>query len=292
MRKQFFATLLNLFPEDERLFLLLGDIGVHGFRSLLTDFPKRALNIGILEQSMIGVAAGLAGEGFIPIVHTIAPFMIERAYEQIKIDLAYQGLGANLVSVGASYDYAGLGCTHHCPADVSLMYNIPGARIILPGSAEEFDLAFRSFYSSGLNYFRVSEEGHQNRSYGMGFVNIQENSSTSNATVFVGPSARFYDVNSITSSQSIWYLNYIDAAINLTLPKGIKVCKIIEDFYSGPVEDLIKKWNPSVVVETLSPERKFLDTYGTRGGAYENVGLSQMHVNQFLASSWDVKNSI
>ncbi len=60
MRKQFFATLLDLFPNDEKLFLILGDIGVHGFRTLLADFPKRALNIGILEQSMIGVAAGLA----------------------------------------------------------------------------------------------------------------------------------------------------------------------------------------------------------------------------------------
>lgn len=284
MRKQFFSTLLDLFAEDERLFLLLGDIGVHGFRALLADFPQRALNLGILEQSMIGVSAGLASEGFIPIVHTIAPFMIERAYEQIKIDLAYQQLGANLVSVGASYDYAGLGCTHHCPADVSLMYNIPGARIILPGSAQEFDLAFRSFYSSGINYFRISEDGHQSGSYGLGFVNIQENSSTSVASVFVGPSVRFYDANSIALSQDIWYVNYIDEFIDLTLPVGIKVCKIIEDFYSGPVEDLIKKWNPSVLVQTLSPERKFLDSYGTRGLAYENIGLSQMHVNAFLAS--------
>lgn len=284
LRKQFFSTLLNLFPEDERLFLLLGDIGVHGFRSLLTDFPKRAMNIGILEQSMIGVSAGLASEGFIPVVHTIAPFMIERAYEQIKIDLAYQQLGANLVSVGASFDYAGLGCTHHCPADVSLMYNIPGARIFLPGSAQEFDLAFRTFYSSGINYFRISEDGHQAGNYGLGFVNIQENSSATVATVFIGPCARFYDVNSIASSQSIWYLNYIDDSINLTLPENIKVCKIIEDFYSGPVEDLIKKWNPSVIVETYSPERKFLDAYGTRGGAYEKVGLNQEHINHFLVN--------
>lgn len=284
LRKQFFSTLLNLFPEDERLFLLLGDIGVYGFRGLLTDFPKRAMNIGILEQSMIGVSAGLASEGFIPIVHTIAPFMIERAYEQIKIDLAYQQLGANLVSVGASFDYAGLGCTHHCPADVSLMYNIPGARIFIPGSAQEFDLAFRTFYSSGINYFRISEDDHQAGNYGLGFVNIQENSSTSVATVFIGPCARFYDVNSIASSQSIWYLNYIDDSINLTLPKHIKVCKIIEDFYSGPVEDLIKKWNPSVIVETYSPERKFLDAYGTRDGAYEKVGLNQERINHFLVN--------
>lgn len=285
MRKQFFSTLLELFPEDEKLFLILGDIGVHGFRSLLSDFPERALNLGILEQCMIGISAGVSSEGFIPVVHTIAPFMVERAYEQIKIDLGYQKIGANLVSVGASYDYAGLGCTHHCPADVSLMYNIPGARIILPGSAREFDLAFRSFYKSGINYFRISEEEHLFEIRELGFTNIREAPCASVATIFIGPTMRFYDEDSIDSDRSIWYLNYIDDAIDLTLPPHIKTCKVIQDFYSGPVEDLLKKRNPTILVQTLSPERLFLEAYGTRSEAYERVGLSQSSVSCFIKSN-------
>lgn len=285
MRKQFFSTLLELFPEDEKLFLILGDIGVHGFRSLLSNYPERALNLGILEQCMIGVSAGVSSEGFIPVIHTIAPFMIERAYEQIKIDLAYQKVGANLVSVGASYDYAGLGCTHHCPADVSLMYNIPGARIILPGSAREFDLAFRSFYKSGINYFRISEEGHHLEIRELGFINLRNTSSASVAIIFIGPTMRFFDGDSIDSDQSIWYLNYLDDSIDLTLPPNITSCKVIQDFYSGPVEDLLRKYNPAIHLQTLCPERIFLDAYGTRSQAYEKVGLSKSSVNYFIKNS-------
>ena len=86
-------------------------------------YPKRIYNIGILEQSMISMAAGLSNEGLKPIVHTIAPFIVSRAYEQLKIDFGYNKLNGNFVSIGASYDYASLGCTHHCPEDINLMYN-------------------------------------------------------------------------------------------------------------------------------------------------------------------------
>ena len=125
MRKQFTSTTESILSTDERLVVLLGDIGVFGFRKSFEKFPKRICNIGILEQSTIGVAAGLAMTGFIPLVHTIAPFLVERSFEQLKDDFGYQKLGGNFVSVGASYDYAGLGCTHHCPADVAILKNIP-----------------------------------------------------------------------------------------------------------------------------------------------------------------------
>ena len=107
--------------------------------------PLRAHNIGILEQSTIGLAAGLSLAGHFPIVHTIAPFLVERAYEQIKIDLGYQQLGSNLVSVGGSYDYAGLGCTHHCPADVGILNKIPGIEIIVPGHKSFSAIPSREF---------------------------------------------------------------------------------------------------------------------------------------------------
>ena len=125
MRKQFVSTFESLIKKDKKLSLLLCDIGVFGFRNSIAKYPNRVMNIGILEQSTIGVAAGMSRSGLIPVIHTIAPFLVERAFEQIKIDFGYQDIGCNLVSVGASYDYASLGCTHHCPADVALLKNIP-----------------------------------------------------------------------------------------------------------------------------------------------------------------------
>ena len=109
MRGQFVKTVSKLIQNDERVVLLLADIGIYGFRDMLSNYPQRAYNIGVLEQSTISLSAGLSLSNLIPIVHTIAPFIVERALEQIKVDLCYQSLGANLVSVGASYDYAAWG---------------------------------------------------------------------------------------------------------------------------------------------------------------------------------------
>jgi transketolase len=162
MRKQFIKTINTLFEKRDDCVLLLGDIGVHGFSKLLETFPERALNIGVLEQATVGLAAGLSASGFIPIVHTIAPFLVERCFEQIKIDFGYQGLEGNLVSVGASYDYAALGCTHHCPGDVSLLLTIPDIQIFIPGHPLEFDYLFKnSFGNKKLKYYRLSESSNE-----------------------------------------------------------------------------------------------------------------------------------
>ena len=149
MRKTFTSTASKIIKENKNTALLLGDIGVYGFRDILSAHPERAFNIGILEQSMVSMAAGLASEGIIPIIHTIAPFIVERALEQIKVDFGYQKLPGNFVSVGASFDYAKLGCTHHCPGDVNILSNIPKVNIFIPGHAKEFEnQLLNNFYSN------------------------------------------------------------------------------------------------------------------------------------------------
>ena len=140
MRQQFPESVKDIMDSDERVVTLLGDIGVWAFHPVAERYPERVSNIGILEQSMIGVAAGMAKTGLIPIVHTIAPFIVERAYEQLMLDFGYQGVGGNFVGVGASYDYSGLGFTHYCPADVNILSSIPNMQIVLPGTAKEFDV--------------------------------------------------------------------------------------------------------------------------------------------------------
>ena len=147
MRKQFVKTISKLFKKDKKIVILLGDIGVFGFRNLFKYNSRRIYNIGILEQSMISLAAGLSNEGMKPIIHTIAPFIVNRAYEQLKIDFGYNKLNGNFVSIGASYDYASLGCTHHCPEDINLMHNIPNMQIVVPGNREEFNDLFHQSYN-------------------------------------------------------------------------------------------------------------------------------------------------
>ena len=103
MRKQFVKTISKLFKKDKKIVMLLGDIGVFGFRNLFKLYNKRIYNIGILEQSMISLAAGLSNEGMKPIVHTIAPFIVNRAFEQLKIDFGYNRLKGNFVSIDFAF---------------------------------------------------------------------------------------------------------------------------------------------------------------------------------------------
>src|SRR3989338_6703219 len=110
---------------------------------------------------MVSMAAGLSMQGFIQVVHTIAPFIVERSFEQIKDDFGYQGLGVNLVTVGSAFDYAALGCTHHCYDDFALLKNISNIEIIYPATPIEFNELFKKTYRNGkITYFRLPAAAH------------------------------------------------------------------------------------------------------------------------------------
>ncbi len=106
MRQQMVKSLEELLAYDERLVVVLAEISNSLFNKNNPTFAKRILNLGIMEQTMVSVAAGIAMEGFIPVVHSITPFLVERPFEQLKDDFCYQQLGGNFISTGASYDYS------------------------------------------------------------------------------------------------------------------------------------------------------------------------------------------
>ena len=268
MRKQFVKTLQDILYSDSRTVLLLGDIGVFGFREEIKNIPSRAHNIGILEQSTIGIAAGMAKEGLIPFVHTIAPFIVERAFEQLKVDFGYQELNGNFISVGGSYDYAALGCTHHCPADVSLMTSIPNMEILVPGTASELDSLVKQTYNSGNpTYTRISETQHGEQidvKFGCGNVIKRGNSGT---VLCFGPMLK--EVVEATRDMDVTVLYYstvfpFDGKILLdNFHETIIIC---EPFYEGTVNHLVdlaltgkryRKFNIGV-------PRRFLTNYGTK----------------------------
>lgn len=158
MRRRFVSALHGLMASDARLVLLLADVGEFMFRDVFRDYPSRAYNLGISEQAIVDMAVGLSRAGFIPVVYGIAPFVVERAYEQVKLAAA-NGAQFVLVSVGASYDYGREGVTHHCPADVPVLFQVPGMNILVPGTpAEMASLLAQALERQALPvYLRLSE---------------------------------------------------------------------------------------------------------------------------------------
>ena len=161
MREAFAELMVEIGSNDEKLVVLVGDISHGILQPFARDFKERYYNIGICEPTIVNMSAGLSKVGLNPVVHTIAPFLIERSYEQIKLDFGYQQLGINLVSVGGAFDYSQLGCSHHCYTDVSLMCHIENSQVFVPGSADEFKSLFRQSYNDKkINYFRLTENPH------------------------------------------------------------------------------------------------------------------------------------
>jgi transketolase len=162
MRRAAAEAVVELFQEDPRVAIVLAEISTDLFEPAFRHDPRRAVNVGIMEQSMVGVAAGFALEGLLPVVHTIAPFLAERALEQVKLDFGYQGLEGLFVSTGASYDYGTSGFTHHSPGDVAALSTVPGMEIVIPGAAAEAHALVRAKHANGRpTYVRttVAENG-------------------------------------------------------------------------------------------------------------------------------------
>lgn len=161
LRPAFPNLMEEIAEHDDRLIVLVSDISHGIFQNFSRRFPGRFKNLGICEPSIVGLAAGLSHVGFIPVVHTIAPFLVERSLEQIKLDFGYQRKDVCLVSVGSSFDYSQLGCSHHSYYDAAAVAQVPGSQVYIPGSVREFQALFRATYDSpGIKYYRLTENPH------------------------------------------------------------------------------------------------------------------------------------
>ncbi|MGW3075949.1 MULTISPECIES: transketolase family protein [unclassified Kitasatospora] len=158
MRDRFVAVTTRLLDEDPRLALVLADITAAAFGPAQELHPDRVVNVGIREQLLIGAAGGLALTGMRPIAHTFASFLIERPFEQVKLDLVHQGVGAVLVSAAGSYDWPAGGRTHMSPGDVALLDTLPGWTVHVPGHPDEAEQLLRHAYADGDRnvYVRLS----------------------------------------------------------------------------------------------------------------------------------------
>ena len=160
MRSAFFSTLLDLAGQDDRIYLIVGDLGFGVVEPFAQRFPDRFLNVGVAEQNMTGVAAGLALCGKIVFTYSIGNFATLRCLEQIRNDVCYHQVDVKIVAVGGGFAYGALGMTHHAIEDLAIMRTLPGMVVVAPGDPFEVEQATRAIVSQpGPCYLRLGRAG-------------------------------------------------------------------------------------------------------------------------------------
>jgi transketolase len=158
MRNTFLTEVKNIIRKEPDTMFFTIDMGTWALGDLFEEYPDRAINFGIMEDGLISVAAGVAAQGVIPIIYGGWSFLIERALEQVKLDLVYQKLGANIVGTGAAFEYSKYGYSHYCPEDIAILKAIPGIEIVTPGNKKEFKKLFYESYRNGnTTFFRLTD---------------------------------------------------------------------------------------------------------------------------------------
>jgi len=278
MRKTFYSELQTLIAEDSRVVALLGDIGVFSFKDSMEKFPDRVMNFGIMEQAMIGAACGLAKGGFIPFVHSIAPFVTERCYEQLKLNLGYENVNAFVVSVGNSYDYAGLGCTHHCPNDLRIVSSIPNFKTFCAGNPSDLKKIIKRYLNaSGPKYIRLSE-------FSNNFDSIPKEKlprvlENGNLCVIIGNG--FKDFGKLFAANiNCNFLYTYDVsefqseilATNLKQYNNKKIT-VIEPCYDSGILTKIALSIPNCEIHSIAIPKNFIESYGTKQEIDYSLGL-------------------
>ena len=162
MRNTFAETLYREATEDDRIFIVVADISpVGNMANFRTEYPDRFINVGVAEQSMIGICAGLALKGCQPFAYTIATFSLYRPFEMVRDDLCYQNLPVTVVGMGAGVIYSDHGGTHHTMEDIAIAGAIPNMQIVAPCDPAEVVEATRwcARQKNGPVYLRLGKAG-------------------------------------------------------------------------------------------------------------------------------------
>ncbi|MBP7653079.1 hypothetical protein KA977_06635, partial [Candidatus Dependentiae bacterium] len=196
--------------KNSKIILLSADIGAIVFDDFRKECPERFINVGVSEANMIGVAAGLALNGFIPFCYTIIPFVLMRNFEQIRVDVCIQKTNVKIIGVGGGVSYSLLGPTHHSIEDIALMRSLPNMTVISPSDPAETKCTISELVNfKGPAYLRLGIAGEPS---------IHKNL---NLKFKIGKSEIISKGSDITIISSGYILNSAMQSVKLLKQKGI-----------------------------------------------------------------------
>jgi transketolase len=296
MRNSFIKTLMEQARQDERIFLLCGDLGYSVLEPFAEAFPDRFINVGIAEQNMVGVAAGLSMEGYTVFCYSIGNFPTLRAMEQIRYDVAYHEANVKIIAVGGGYAYGPLSTSHHTTEELGMLRTIPGMVVTAPGDPSEVD-AMTAFIAQhrGPCYMRLNKAGEprlhaQPPALTLGGIVPVRVSDGSRAAVFatgdmVGYAARYIEQHALAADlYSFPFVNPIDTTQLAALARRYSQVATLEEhqanggFGSAVLErlhDLLSEGALSALpaVKRIAIPNAFISSAGSQDFLREKMGL-------------------
>tara|TARA_Y100000589_G_C27158291_1_gene631716 strand:+ start:362 stop:1291 length:930 start_codon:yes stop_codon:yes gene_type:complete len=305
MRNRIAQKLVEFAQKDEKLILLAGDIGFRIFDEFIDKFPERFINCGIAEQNMISVSAGLASEGMKPVVYTIIPFLIMRAFEQIRVDIGINNQPVILIGVGGGLAYDKLGSTHHAYEDIALMRCIPNMNIFSPFSPSNAGDCFTKAWeklignNSSPSYIRLCKGGEPNIPMAKEIrpnIFSTRNLNSSKCIVSTGAIASIIDtyINRKKVSKLIDHIIISEISIEtilelnkILIESSIKKVLIIEEhFESGGLFEFIAgifvKTKSKIELENLCLDKKYIFEIFDREILLENNGINFTFLDKWI----------
>lgn len=288
MRRAFLNRVADMIRSEPDTTFFTVDIGMWAIRDVLREFPDRCTNVGIYEDAMFSIAAGMSRAGLVPTIFGIQPYLIERTLEQIKMDFAYQKLGVNVIGTGAAVDYPKYGYSHYCAEDVTIIKQIPGCEFVAPGTAKQFIQLFNQSYRDGHpTFFRVSD--HPNTRYDVdvefGKANVMQTGSK--ATV-IAVSVMLDMVMEVCKDQDVTVLYYttLEPFDRETLAANCPSGKVLicEPEYRGSLLDDVHQALPHrpLQIEQVAFPREIFRNYGTYDEKMAHYGLTAAHIQEKL----------
>ena len=305
MRNQISKTLVDFADKDDKLILLAGDIGFRIFDDFIKKFPDRFINCGIAEQNMISVSAGLASEGMKPVIYTIIPFLIMRAYEQIRVDIGINNQSVIMIGVGGGLAYDKLGSTHHSYEDIALMRCIPKMNIYSPFSPINASDCFEKAWSKlndpvpSPSYIRLCKGGEPNISGVKELkpnIYVSGNLNKSKCIISTGAISSLV-INQLEKSKTFESISLIiiseistQTILNLKeLLDNSKIKKILvveEHFESGGLYEamagVLIRFKDQLEIQNLCIDKKYIFEIYDREILLENNGIDLSYISDWI----------
>jgi transketolase len=294
MRNNIITSLMTEMEKDEKIFFLTADMGINLVEQIQHKFPTRFTNVGIAEQNMIGIAAGLANLGYKPFVYTISNFVIHRCFEQIRNDIILHKYPITLMGTSTGYDNAPLGPTHHIIDDWGCLRSFPGIDIYCPGSVTYANtLVSKIINNNRPAYIRIPKGEFKNPESSDDFVLIKGKTNKILLISYGSPAQECLKVIDENISVSVLVFNKlipIDEVAISSIIKDYEDIYVIEDHFAANglysiICCLCIKYKIFINIESIAP-LDYLFEVGTSSTYFHNkLGFTAKKIQEGIKNS-------